>query len=309
MKKRKEQRKKSRITRFIGWTIFLLLFIIGGLLTFFYFESKQLANDIHDPLGFTSNTKLKNKEPVAILLLGVDERPDDPGRSDTMIVMTINPYTERLTLVSLPRDMYVDIPNRDGKDKLNHAYIYGGIPLTTKTIENVLRIPIDYAVQVNMEAFRDVVNALGGIDVISPLDFDLEGYHINKGPIHLDGEKALKYVRMRKEDPRGDFGRQERQRQVLEAVIEKGTSVQSVLRYRSLFDAVSTNVKTNLTFDEMMYLQKHYMDATNDIRQLSFEEEGGAMINNIWYYTPEGDELRDMQKQLRNELRTTKKSE
>ena len=132
------------------WAIFILLFIIGAMLTFFYFESKQLAKDIHDPLGFTPNTKLKNKEPIAILLLGVDERPDDPGRSDTMIVMTVNPYNERLTLVSLPRDMYVEIPGREGKDKLNHAYMYGDIPLTTKTIEKLLRIPIDYSIQVNM---------------------------------------------------------------------------------------------------------------------------------------------------------------
>ncbi len=299
--------KKRSVWKWFAIILLLLVVATSAVVGLVYYESQKLARGIHDPLDMESNVNLKNQEPMAMLLLGVDERPDDAGRSDTMIVAVANPQNERLTLLSLPRDLYVTIPGYDRKDKLNHAYAKGGIPLTVETVENVLDIPIDYAVQVNMEAFRDVVDAVGGVDVISPLNFDLEGYHFDKGPLHLTGEEALKYVRMRKEDPRGDFGRQERQRQVLTAILQKGASVQGALRYRSIFDAIEDNVKTNLTFDDLLSLQKHYNGITKDVQQLSFEEEGGQRMNGIWYYVADDEELTSIQNTLKDELHLSKR--
>lgn len=86
---------------------------------------------------------IKNYDPISILLLGVDQRPDDPGRTDTIMVATINPEKENMILFSIPRDTYVDIAGRETYDKINHAYAFGGLEMTIETVENFLDIPID----------------------------------------------------------------------------------------------------------------------------------------------------------------------
>ncbi|GAA3319168.1 hypothetical protein GCM10020331_024960 [Ectobacillus funiculus] len=156
-------------------------------------------------------------------MLGADERADEVGRSDTLLVITLNPRTKSMKMVSIPRDTYTEIVGKGKSDKINHAYAFGGIDMSVNTVENFLNIPIDYYIEVNMAGFKDIVDAVGGVDVVNDLDF----FHslviiFAKGPIHLNGEEALVYSRMRKQDPRGDFGRQMRQRQIIKAVIQKG---------------------------------------------------------------------------------------
>lgn len=125
-----------------------------------------------------------------------------------------------MKIISIPRDSYTEIIGKGKKDKINHAYAFGGINMAVKTVENFLDIPIDHYIEVNMEGFKDIVDAVGGIEVNNDMEFKY-GEHFNKGEIHLNGDQALLYSRMRYNDPRGDFGRQMRQRQVIQAVIKK----------------------------------------------------------------------------------------
>ncbi len=150
------------------------------------------------------------------------------------------------------------------KDKLNHAYAFGGIEMAMASVENLLDIPIDYVVQVNMESFKDIVDAVGGITVNNTLDFNVDKYVFPKGEISLDGEEALAFVRMRYEDPRGDFGRQDRQKQVIQAVLREGASFSSLVNYKNIFGAIGNNVRTNMTFDEMVDVQANYRDASEE---------------------------------------------
>src|SRR5690606_27392907 len=132
------------------------------------------------------------------------------------IVLTVNPNKESIQMVSIPRDTRTEIIGKGFEDKINHAYAFGGMEMAIDTVENFLDIPIDYYVQVNMEGFKDLIDAVGGVTVENDLAFTQDGYHFPEGTITLYGDEALAFVRMRKNDPRGEFGRQLRQRQIIE---------------------------------------------------------------------------------------------
>lgn len=247
----------KKILFWILGIIGVLVIAGGGYAYYLYSSVSGTINKVYTPLERDhsekrpTDVKLGSKQPVSILLLGADERGADKGRSDSIMLLTLNPKDSSMKIVSIPRDTYTEIVGKGKKDKINHAYAFGGIDMSVKTVENFLDIPIDYYIEVNMEGFRDIVDAVGGVDVYNDIAFTLEGMSFEKGNIHLNGEQALKYTRMRKQDARGDFGRQMRQRQVLEAVISKGANISSITKLGTMLEAVEKNVKTNLTQDQM----------------------------------------------------------
>jgi len=232
----------------------------------------------------------------------VDERANDKGRSDSMIVVTVNPNVKSMKMLSIPRDTYVDIVGKGMKDKINHAYAYGDVEMALDTVEEFLDIPIDYYVKVNMEGFKEIVDALGGITVYNDMELTAGGYHFPEGEIELDGEKALAFSRIRYEDPRGDFGRQIRQKEIISNIIDKGASLSSLWKYKPILDALGNNLKTNLTFDEMVKIQQEYADTRHNIEQLNFQSKGGGFIGKIWYYFPEEEEVLEFQNILKEHL-------
>lgn len=244
---------------------------------------------------------LEKKEPFSVLMLGVDEREGDRGRSDTIIILTVNPNLNSMKMLSIPRDTRTDIIGHGTVDKINHAYAFGGVEMSMDTVEHFLDIPIDYYIQINMEGFKDIVDAVGGVTVSNDLEFSVDGVKFPKGNITLDGEKALIFSRMRYEDPRGDFGRQLRQRQIIQAVIKEGASLSSLTNYKSIFNALGKNIKTNLTFDEMMDIQKHYKSAANNMEQLTITGEG-KLIKEIYYLLVPDEEKQRIQKELKEHL-------
>lgn len=176
------------------------VFIIAtGSYAFYIWNKAQstIAN-IQENIGRDKSDKrdqqvnFKNRDPISILLMGVDERKGDRGRSDSLILMTVNPKEQSMEMVSIPRDTRTEIVGKGIQDKINHAYAFGGTEMAIKTVENFLDVPVDYFVKVNMESFRDIVDAVGGVTVENDLDFTYEGYHFEKGTIHLDGKKLLR---------------------------------------------------------------------------------------------------------------------
>lgn len=285
---------------------FFILLIGGGVYASMVYHS--LKNAVHQMQGAEhksekriENVTFQNQDPFSILLLGVDERENDIGRSDTMIVMTVNPTKQSIKMLSLPRDTRTEIVGHGTSDKMNHAYAYGGIPMTINTIEEFLDIPIDYYVKLNMEGFEEIVDAVGGITVENDMDLAYKGYNFPKGTLTLDGENALIYSRIRKEDPRGDYGRQMRQRQVIQAIMNKGASLSSLANYQGIFEALGNNVETNLSFDEMMSIQRHYKSALNSIEQMTLEGQGQT-INGVWYLIIPDEERINAQNQLKQHL-------
>ncbi|MEH7352643.1 LytR family transcriptional regulator [Neobacillus drentensis] len=304
----RSQKKKSR--KWVKVTASILLIMLIGLGAYGYTVYKSLnkaVDAMHQPIERKQSEKrkdavsLKAKDPFSVLLLGVDEREGDKGRSDTMIVLTVNPNTESVKMLSIPRDTRTEIIGKGKEDKINHAYAFGGIPMAMDTVENFLDIPIDYYVQMNMEGFTEMVDAVGGVTVQNDLDFTQDGFHFAKGELTLNGAQALSYTRMRKEDPQGDFGRQTRQRQVIEGIVKEGASLSSLTKFSDIFTALGNNVKTNLTFDQMVSIQKGYLDAGASIQQMEIKEQG-KMINNIYYGLVSAEEKQRVQNELKTQL-------
>lgn len=299
--------KKRKWPKVLG-IILLALFIGAGAYAYSIYNSLTKAVDtMHQPIDREKSDKrdeevvLEKKVPFSILMLGVDEREGDRGRSDTMIVLTVNPNLNSVKMLSIPRDTRTEIIGHGTTDKINHAYAFGGVEMSLDTVENLLDIPIDYYMQINMEGFSDIVDAVGGVTVQNDLDFTYEGVHFPEGEVTLNGERALKYSRMRYEDPRGDFGRQQRQRQIIQAVIKKGASLSSLTKYDEVFEALGNNVKTNLVFSEMVDIQKNYKEAAKNMEQLTVSGTG-TKIDSIYYLVLSDEEKQRIQTELKNHL-------
>jgi len=290
------KKKKRALTIFLT-ALTIIVFVTGGYAYYLWNEASSTVQSIQEDIGrdFSEkreqNVEFDNQDPISILLMGVDEREGDSGRSDTLILMSVNPNQESIEMLSIPRDTRTEIIGKGFEDKINHAYAFGGTEMAIKTVENFLDVPVDYFVKVNMESFKDIVDAVGGVNVYNNFTFTYDGYTFQEGNLHLNGEQALLYSRMRYEDPRGDFGRQDRQRQIIQAVIEKGASISSITKFGEMFKIVEDNVKTNLTLDEMWEIQENYKSAINSVTQHQINGSG-TIINGIYYYiVPEEERL------------------
>ncbi|PFO55039.1 LytR family transcriptional regulator [Bacillus cereus] len=290
-----------------------ILIVGGGVYAYTVYSNVSNTLDaVHKPLDREKSEKREKKvdisdqKPISILMMGVDQRGEDQGRSDSLMLFTLNPTTKSMKIISIPRDSYTEIVGKGTKDKINHAYAFGGIDMAVKTVENFLNVPVDHYIEVNMDGFKDIVDAVGGVDVNNDLDFTYEGIHFEKGNIHLDGRKALHYSRMRKLDPRGDFGRQMRQRQVIQAVIKKGASVSSLANYGDVLKAIEKNVKTSLTQDQMFDIQKNYKDCMQNSEEIQIPGDGHKAADGIWYYYVPDAAKQDLTNKLRAHLELTK---
>lgn len=247
-------------------------------------------------------TKIKNDEPFSVLLLGVNQRQEGSGKSDTILVVTINPEAKTTKMLSVPIDTYTQLSGTEKMDKINHAYSLGGLNMTKQTIEKLLTIPIDYAVAINLEGFVQAVNLLGGVEVDNPFNFTYEGEYFKEGHLKLKGDLALKYVRMRYEDPLGDFGRQNRQKQVLQAAMDKVFTPRSLFKMDTLLEIIEKNVETNVTLSEMVELNHIYKSSTKEIEQLYLNVGQGKLINKIYYFMANEQHLNDIQSTLQSHL-------
>ncbi|MFY0803749.1 LytR family transcriptional regulator [Peribacillus frigoritolerans] len=306
MRHEKKKKKKRTWLKVVG--IIVLLFILaGGAFAYSVWNSlTKTVDTMHTPIDRTTDKRTKDlalsdQEPFSMLMLGVDERDGDKGRSDTMIVLTVNPQKKSVKMLSIPRDTRTEIVGHGTQDKINHAFAFGGAKMSMDTIENFLDIPIDYYMKINMEGFKDIVDAVGGVTVQNDLDFTSDGIHFAKGTHTLNGKEALAYSRMRHDDPSGDFGRQSRQRAIIEAVIKEGASLSSLTKYDEVFDALGNNIQTNLTFDDMMDIQKNYRDASKSITQSSINGNG-TKIDGIYYYIVSDEEKEKVQSELKEQL-------
>jgi polyisoprenyl-teichoic acid--peptidoglycan teichoic acid transferase len=304
MRAKAKNRKWLKVT---GITILLLL-VGGGIYGFTVYKSLTTAVEtMHAPLQREISEKrvepvvLEQKDPFSVLMLGVDQREGDRGRSDTIIVLTVNPNNNSVKMLSIPRDTRTEIIGKGFEDKINHAYAFGEVPMAIDTVENFLDIPIDYYVQINMEGFEDIVDAVGGVTVQNDLDFSVGEFKFPVGEIKLNGEEALSYSRMRYEDPRGDFGRQTRQRQIIEAVIKEGASLSSLTNFSTIFAALGSNIKTNLSFDQMVDIQNNYKSVVNNIQQMEIKSQG-TKIDGIYYGLVSPEEKQRIQTELKTHL-------
>ncbi len=272
---------------------YIVLLVITGLCTLgfyglrLYSQARYIAGTIYTPTtaGKQAAARIKAKKPISILLLGADTGAIGrtyQGNSDTMIVCTIDPQHHETKLLSVPRDTNAQIVGTKHfrMFKINDAYTRGGSQMARATAEKLLNVPLNYYVTIDMGGLETVVNALGGVDVDVPFSFTSKstgGQHFTKGKMHLDGEMALAYARMRHEDPRQDYGRQMRQQQMIKAVVKKTLSTKGLTEFTAILKTLSKNVKTDMSFDDMVALFQNYRSATKKLTASSLKGYEGRV--------------------------------
>lgn len=317
MQLRTEKQKSKRMwVKVVLFTLLGLLVAGGGFAAYMINEVRHVADEVQveldrgDHSDFRQVSVEASVEPVSILVLGLDTRDGDlSGRTDAMVMLTLNPNDHTIKMLNIPRDSLVDIPGRAEGDKINHAHAFGGIDLTIDTVENFLDIPVDYFVSLNFDAFMEVIDELGGITVDAPMevrDTDNATYGtivIPEGEQVINGEEALAYVRMRKHDPAGDLGRGERQKEVIESVLRELASYSTITNFRPLLNSVERNVNTNLEFGTAISMHD-YLSELNNIASLSFEGYDRT-VNGIYYYEVSEESRHDISQRLRYHLELT----
>ncbi len=303
----------SRWKKIIVAILLLINCLVGGATIYAVQVTKdasQMVSNIRQTVKRNSSRadadtpNIDNTEPFSILLLGVDTGDlgrDEQGRSDSMMVVTVNPEQKKSTIVSLGRDTMTEIVGYGTNDKLNHAYAYGGEGMSMDTIEKLLDIPIDHYVTINMRGLKDLIDAVGGIEVDNQYDFELDGIELSKGKQTLNGETGLAYARMRYEDPDGDVGRQKRQREVVTKILNKAMSINGVSNYRKILKAVEKNMKTDLSWDDMLDIGTNYLPAFKNIDQQQLDGES-QLIDEIYYQILGTNELLTVQNSLKKQL-------
>ncbi|WP_416353862.1 LCP family protein [Agrilactobacillus fermenti] len=294
--------------------VFLLIVLTigfaGGAYAFrLYSQAKTAVNATYHPVDDKKvSTNIKNGKPLSILLLGVDTGAEgriDKGNSDTMILTTINSQKKKVNMVSIPRDtmaqMQYSNSDKFNVQKVNAAYNIGGSSMAISTVEKLVNTPIDYYVTINMGALSKIVDAVGGVDVDVPFDFDYDWQNFRKGHMHLNGKQALAYSRMRYDDPENDYGRQKRQQQVIKGIVNSAMSLKTLGNFEKIMNTLSDSIATNMTFDEMMSVYQNYGDAAKSMKSDHIQGEN-AWINGASYQVASTKELQRVSNKLRQSL-------
>ncbi len=307
-RKKKRNKKSSPLKKTIFILLGILVVLLVGATAFLgktYFDVKNTANKVSKPVeGRVDTTNIKDGEPFSVLLLGLDTGEfgrTDVGRSDTILVATVNPKENKTTLVSVPRDTRMEMVGHGTVEKAAHAYAYGQEKMALDSMEKFLDIPLDHYVWINMEGFEDLVNAVDGVEVNNKFEFEQDGHKFPKGKNKLNGEQALAYTRMRYEDPNGDYGRQVRQQEVIGSIADRALTFSGVTRYKQILKAIEDNMKTDLEPDEMFTIAKDYRNCFTKIDNETLHGNGET-IDGLSYQVIPNEELARVQALLKQQL-------
>lgn len=242
-----------------------------------------LANS--DTSGESSDESQRTTNAFSILMLGTDTGEygrSDQGRSDVLVVATINLESGSVKMSSIPRDTYTEIIGMGFDDKINHAYAFGGIEMAADSVSNLLNIPIDNTIAVDMGGFIELVNSVGGISVLPDATFSLGDYSFQQGVAQfVDGEGALSYVRERYNSG-GDRARQERAQEVILSLFKEALSPSNIFNLPKFIDAVNNHVQLNLTISDFGGLTNILNGSNGNFENVPLPGSG-QMIDGIYY--------------------------
>ena len=283
--------KKSKygIVKYI--LILIVVFILSGMVGAFF--ANALIDNKSDYKENEQKGLLVARDKATVMIMGVDERADDVGRSDTLMIATLDPEKNQAAILSVPRDTRVKISGH-GFDKINAAYAYGGRQLTQKTIENLLNTHIDHYIKINIHGFTKIIDALGGIDIDvekrmyyeDPWDDDGGLYiDLQPGMQHMDGKTAITYVRYRDEE--GDIGRIKRQQNFMKAVMDKLVSPTIIPKLPSIVSAVSDSVETDMSVSEILSFIGTLQEAKNNGLKSDMIPGKPVYIEDVSYWVPD----------------------
>jgi polyisoprenyl-teichoic acid--peptidoglycan teichoic acid transferase len=291
-----EIKNKSSYVKYI--LILVVVFILSGMVGAFF--ANALVDNKPDYNEDDKKGMLVANDKATVMIMGVDERADDVGRSDTLMIATLDPDKNQAALLSVPRDTRVKIKGH-GFDKINAAYAYGGRKLTQETIESLLNTHIDHYIKINVHGFTKIIDALGGIDIDvekrmyyeDPWDDDGGLYiDLQPGMQHMDGKTAITYVRYRDEE--GDIGRIKRQQNFMKAVMDKLVSPTIIPKLPAIVSAVSDSVETDMSVSEILSFLGTLQDAKDNGLKSEMLPGKPVYIEGISYWVPDISKTRQI---------------
>ena len=291
-----DKKNKSSYIKYI--LILVVVFILSGMVGAFF--ANALVDNKPDYNEDDKKGMLVAKDKATVMIMGVDERADDVGRSDTLMIATLDPDKNQAALLSVPRDTRVKIKGH-GFDKINAAYAYGGRKLTQETIESLLNTHIDHYIKINVHGFTKIIDALGGIDIDvekrmyyeDPWDDDGGLYiDLQPGMQHMDGKTAITYVRYRDEE--GDIGRIKRQQNFMKAVMDKLVSPTIIPKLPAIVSAVSDSVETDMSVSEILSFLGTLQDAKDNGLKSEMLPGKPVYIEGISYWVPDISKTRQI---------------
>lgn len=277
------------------------------------FESSFNDSDSSRKSNIRDSKVNPSKDPISILFLGIDDNSGrekngqtaEKSRTDAMILSTFNPDKEQIRMLSIPRDTISYIPKVGYYDKITHAHAYGGPTASMDSVEATLDLPVDYYVRINMEAFVDAVDELGGIkydvpyNINEPNTNDTGKIKVKKGYQNLNGDEALAVARTRHQD--SDLKRGQRQMDLIKKLFAKAQKADSFNKLDDVVEIVGKNAKHNLSYDEIKVLATSYLK--DDIKIKSSQLEGDDdYLNGIYYYNPDIKNILSTTNMLRSDL-------
>lgn len=277
------------------------------------FESSFNDSDSSRKSNIRDSKVNPSKDPISILFLGIDDNSGrekngqtaEKSRTDAMILSTFNADKEQIRMLSIPRDTISYIPKVGYYDKITHAHAYGGPTASMDSVEATLDLPVDYYVRINMEAFVDAVDELGGIKYDVPYNLnepntnDTGKIKVKKGYQNLNGDEALAVARTRHQD--SDLKRGQRQMDLIKKLFAKAQKADSFNKLDDVVEIVGKNAKHNLSYDEIKVLATSYLK--DDIKIKSSQLEGDDdYLNGIYYYNPDIKNILSTTNMLRSDL-------
>lgn len=318
IQKRKPKKKFSRFLKVFLIIAASLILCVACYGVYLVKKAENAANKSYEKINDREYSEMREakveplEDNVSILFIGVDdsearEQGSDHSRSDALILATLNNETKTVKILSIPRDSYVYIPYVGHNDKITHAHAFGGTLATIETVEELFDIPVDYYVRMNFNAFIDVVDSLGGIDVDVDIPYafyerdenDKKTIYLEPGYQHLNGSEALALARTRKHD--SDIMRGKRQQDIIKAIAQKATSVTSITKYDDVIDAISNNMKTDMTFSEMKTFINYFSEGVPEIESLSLEGSDDTS-SGTYYYQLNEESINEISQILKGSL-------
>lgn len=240
--------------------------------------------------------KYTQADPYSVLLLGVDARDAERGRSDTMMYTIVRPKEGAMLMVSIPRDTYTEMVGKGSEDKITHAYAFGGAKMAVDTVENLLDNEVDYYAAVNFNGFRDLIDAMGGISL--PVEKDLvnndanhEKFVVKANQDKYMGKDALNFVRYR-EDAGGDISRTGRQQAFVEAIMDEASSMSSWAKIPDYVGIMGENFATDIPPNDMVEMAKAILQGDNRlVYTRTLKGEGGKGQSGAWYFYADEQDL------------------
>lgn len=286
---RKKRKVKRDYTR-VKWIGAICLLLLLGIM---FIKSSSGPDSVSESVSHPDEVKY-------VMIMGVDRRSDDAGRSDTLMVAAVDVDSSKAALLSIPRDTRVAIEG-NGFDKINHAYAFGGHKLTQQTVENLLGVKIDHYILIDTKSFARIIDAIGGVDLNvekrmyyeDPWD-DNGGLVIDlyPGEQHLDGERAIQYVRYR--DGEGDIGRVGRQQKFVKAVLAQVISPDMLPRLPKLTEEVRKAVETDMSVTELLDFARLMENVHKNGLSAQMVPGQPAFLQDISYWIPDITDVREV---------------